>query len=196
MGQVASPGGPVELQRQGWSLQLQIERRSLLMTRGQYPTVIREYDLTWPDRFAALAARVQAVLGDVMLRAEHVGSTAVPGLAAKPIIDLDVVVARVNFPEATRRLGKLGYIHEGDLGITGREAFRWPPDCERHHLYVVAEEAAELRRHLAFRDALRADAVLRDRYAALKRSLVTQHPYDMKAYTEGKTAFIMATLES
>jgi GrpB-like predicted nucleotidyltransferase (UPF0157 family) len=168
---------------------------TLLMTPGQYPTVVHEYDLTWPDRFAALAARLETALGDVMLRVEHVGSTAVPGLAAKPIIDLDVVIARVDFPEATRRLGRLGYVHEGDLGITGREAFRWPPDCERHHLYVVAEEAAELGRHLAFRDALRADPVLRDKYAALKRSLAVQHPDDIKAYTEGKTAFIIATLE-
>jgi GrpB-like predicted nucleotidyltransferase (UPF0157 family) len=174
-------------------------RRAACPLMGQvaspYPTVIHEYDLTWPERFAALAARVETALGDIMLRAEHVGSTAVPGLAAKPIIDLDVVIAQASFPEATRRLGRLGYVHEGDLGITGREAFRWPPDCERHHLYVVAEESAELGRHLAFRDALRADPVLRDKYAALKRSLAAQHPHDIKAYTEGKTAFIKATLK-
>jgi GrpB-like predicted nucleotidyltransferase (UPF0157 family) len=165
------------------------------MTPGKYPTLIREYDLAWPDRFAALAARVQTALGDVMLRVEHVGSTAVPGLAAKPIVDLDVVVSRTDLPEAMRRLANLGYVHEGDLGIAGREAFRWPAGWERHHLYVVAEDAAELGRHLAFRDALRGDAVLRDQYAALKRSLAAQHPHDIKARTQGKAAFIMATLE-
>jgi GrpB-like predicted nucleotidyltransferase (UPF0157 family) len=195
MDQVASPGGTVELRRQSRSLQSRVETRNPIMTHGRYPTVIHDYDLTWPDRFAALAARVQTALGGVMLRVEHVGSTAVPGLAAKPIIDLDVVVARMDLPEATRRLGLLGYVHEGDLGIAGREAFRWPAGSERHHLYLVAEEAAELGRHLAFRDALRADAVLRDQYAALKRSLAAQHPYDIKAYTEGKAAFILATLK-
>jgi GrpB-like predicted nucleotidyltransferase (UPF0157 family) len=75
----------------------------------QYPTLIREYDLTWPDRFAALAARVQTALGEAMLRAEHVGSIAVPGLAARPIIDLDVVVSRADLPEAMRRLANLGF---------------------------------------------------------------------------------------
>lgn len=165
------------------------------MAMGGYPTLIREYDPTWPDRFAALAGRVQAALGDLVLRVEHVGSTAVAGLAAKPIIDLDVVISGKDLAETTRRLARLGYVHEGDLGITGRDAFRWPAGLERHHLYVVSEDAAELGRHLAFRDALRADARLRDDYAALKRSLATQHPYDITAYTEGKGAFIMAILE-
>lgn len=73
------------------------------MAIGSYPTLIREYDPTWPDRFAALAGRVQAALGDLVLRVEHVGSTAVAGLAAKPIIDLDVVISRKDLAETTRR---------------------------------------------------------------------------------------------
>jgi GrpB-like predicted nucleotidyltransferase (UPF0157 family) len=126
------------------------------------------------------------------MRVEHIGSTAVPGLAAKPVVDIDVIVCDV--PAAIRGLASLGYSHEGDLGIVGREAFRWPPGETRHHLYVMAEASLELKRHVAFRDALRADRALRERYAELKRSLAAQHPQDRNRYTEGKSAFITAAL--
>jgi GrpB-like predicted nucleotidyltransferase (UPF0157 family) len=129
------------------------------------------------------------------LRAEHVGSTAVAGLAAKPIIDLDVVVAsRDDLPEVIRRLGDLGYMHQGDLGIPGREAFRGGPSEPCHHLYAVFEGAAELTRHLRFRDVLRSDRVLRDRYAELKRSLVGVHRNNRAAYSQAKHAFIEGVL--
>jgi GrpB-like predicted nucleotidyltransferase (UPF0157 family) len=155
------------------------------------PLVIREYDPAWPGQFSDLASRVTVALGALRLRVEHIGSTAVPGLAAKSIIDLDVVLASPeDLPEAIRRLGVLGYVHEGDLGIVGREAFRWPPGEARHHLYMLIAGADELRRHLAFRDALREDRVVRDEYAALKRSLAVQYSHDRTSYTEAKTAFI------
>jgi GrpB-like predicted nucleotidyltransferase (UPF0157 family) len=153
--------------------------------------MIRDYDATWPDQFSKLAARVKAVLGTLVLQVEHVGSTAVPGLVAKPLIDVDVVLASPSdLGEVIRRLGGLGYVHEGDLGIAGREAFRWPSGEARHHLYVLIAGASELRRHLAFRDALRANRGVRDAYAALKRSLALQCSQDRKAYTEAKSAFI------
>ena len=153
--------------------------------------VIRDYDTTWPDQFSMLAARVKAVLGTLVLRVEHVGSTAVPGLAAKPVIDMDVVLASPSdLAEVIRRLGALGYVHEGDLGFVGREAFRWPSGEARHHLYALIAGASELRRHLAFRDALRSNRAVRDAYAALKRSLALQYSQDRQAYTEGKSAFI------
>jgi GrpB-like predicted nucleotidyltransferase (UPF0157 family)/ribosomal protein S18 acetylase RimI-like enzyme len=161
------------------------------------PLVIRAYDPTWPDQFSDLASRVTAALGALRLRVEHIGSTAVPGLAAKAVIALDVVLeSPTDLPEAIRRLGVLGYVHEGDLGIVGREAFRSPPSDARHHLYVLIAGADELRRHLAFRDALRADRNLRDKYAALKRSLAIQYAHDRKSYTEAKSAFIMQVVGS
>ena len=156
--------------------------------------LIQDYDPTWPDDFSKLSARVNAALGDLVLTVEHIGSTAVPGLAAKPIIDLDVVLASpTDLPEAIQLLARIGYVHEGDLGIAGREAFRSPDGEPRHHLYVLIDGADELRRHLAFRDALRADDGLRDRYATLKRGLAEAHRHDRSGYTEAKSAFI-ATL--
>lgn len=144
-----------------------------------------------------LAARVQATLGSLVITIEHIGSTAVPGLAAKPIIDLDAVLSSpTDLPEAIRLLARIGYVHEGDLGIAGREGFRSPPSEPRHHLYVVAAGAKELRRHLAFRDALRTDGDLRDSYAALKRSLAVQYKDDRNSYTQAKSAFIKSALSA
>jgi GrpB-like predicted nucleotidyltransferase (UPF0157 family) len=157
--------------------------------------LIQDYDPAWPDAFSILAARAKAALGSLVVAVEHIGSTAVPGLAAKPIIDLDVVLAwPAVLPEAIRLLGSIGYAHEGDLGIAGREAFHSPLGPPPHHLYVLSAGANELLRHFAFRDALRNDEVLRDRYAALKRALAEEHHGDRSRYTEAKSAFISATL--
>src|SRR5262245_23285042 len=87
------------------------------------PVILVDYDPRWPDLCEQLRAAVAEVLGDLVVIVEHVGSTAVPGLAAKPIIDIDVVVPSLaDIPEAIRRLAILGYVHRGDLGIPGREA--------------------------------------------------------------------------
>ena len=97
--------------------------------------VIKEYDPQWPILFEQLRAKFSELLGNMVSAIEHVGSTSVPELAAKPIIDLDVLLASaVYFPETIRRLATLGYEHEGDLGIAGREAFRTPPSLFAHHL--------------------------------------------------------------
>jgi GrpB-like predicted nucleotidyltransferase (UPF0157 family) len=158
--------------------------------------LIEDYDPSWPHAFSKLATGIKAALGGFIVTVEHIGSTAVPGLAAKPIIDLDVVLASpVDLPEAIRSLSSIGYVHEGDLGIPGREAFRSPPGEARHHLYVLTAGANELRRHLAFRDALRADAGLRDEYSALKRSLAMQYKDDRNSYTQAKSTFIESIIK-
>jgi GrpB-like predicted nucleotidyltransferase (UPF0157 family) len=98
--------------------------------------------------------------------------------------------------EAIRRLANLGYVHEGDLGVAEREAFRSPPGERRHHLYLVPETATELQRHVAFRDALRADPTLRAKYAAFKSALAARHRNNRDAYSEAKSGFIMEVLSS
>ena len=167
------------------------------MGRDADPLAICDYNTTWAKQFIDLSARIVGSLQKIVLRMEHVGSTAVPGLAAKPIIDMDVVLASsADLAQAIRLLADLGYVHEGDLGINGREAFRCPSGEARHHLYVVIEGAAELRRHVAFRDALRADAALRDKYVQLKKGLAAQYPGDREAYTQGKSTFIKAVIRA
>lgn len=158
---------------------------------------IADYDGTWPSQFAGLANRVRARLGNLVRRVEHVGSTAVPGLPAKPIIDLDVVVSSdSDLRLAITRFTEMGYTHEGDMGISGRHAFAWPPGEHRHHLYLLTEGAEELHRHIAFRDALRGDRDLRDHYGVLKRELADRCSGDRAAYTDGKAEFIESVPEN
>ena len=159
------------------------------------PIFVVDYDPGWPAAFEALRSRVARALGDVALAILHVGGTVVPGLAAKPLIDLDVVVrSREAVPAAIERLATLGYVHEGDQGIPGREAFRWPEGEARHHLYVVAAGAPPLRQHLALRDYLRSHPETAKEYGRLKQSLAQQFENDRTAYTDAKTEFVTAVL--
>lgn len=159
------------------------------------PVVIVDYDPNWPALFHSLAAPVAAALGSLLLRVEHVGSTAVFGLAAKPVIDLDAVVASpADVPAAAQRLAGLGYVHRGDLGVPGREAFRGPSHLPRHHLYVCPQDSPALEAHLKFRDALRADPATAAAYAAIKRALAVRFGSDREGFTEAKTEFVQAIL--
>ncbi len=161
------------------------------------PIEVVEYDPAWPLLFADIASRVQAAfVGGQTPRIEHVGSTAVLGLPAKPIIDIDVVIpSRADLPDAVARLATLGYVHQGDLGITSRESFKSPPESPPQNLYVCAEDSPELRRHLLFRDYLRSHPDAARRYGDLKRELAARHGTDIDAYVDGKADFVKAVLE-
>jgi GrpB-like predicted nucleotidyltransferase (UPF0157 family) len=159
------------------------------------PIVIVNHDPRWPAVFAQLRDHIANALGPLATRIGHVGSTAVPGLAAKPIIDLDVVIAtRDDLPAVIERLHPLGYRHEGDLGVPGREAFTTPPAAPPHHLYVCAADSTALAQHLALRDLLRAHPDTARAYGELKRSLARRFRNDQTAYTQAKTAFIEQAL--
>jgi GrpB-like predicted nucleotidyltransferase (UPF0157 family) len=173
---------------------------------GDAPVELVAHDVTWALTFDALRAVYAAALGPLACAIEHVGSTAVPGLVAKPILDIDVVArdaAEVDLVVA--RLCTLGYRHKGDQGIAGREALgrdgqedvprdgtgRWWP---AHHLYVCAPDARELARHLHFRDRLRAEPETAAAYGRLKQALAVRYRFDRTAYGDGKSAFVEAVL--
>lgn len=157
--------------------------------------IVVDYDPAWAATFERLRATLWPVVADVAVAIEHVGSTAVPGLAAKPIVDLDVVVrGRADVPAVVGRLTALGYDHRGDLGIEGREAFRSPDGTPAHHLYVCRSDAASLANHLALRDHLRAHPERAHAYGALKRRLAHECAHDIDAYVAGKTDFIVEIL--
>lgn len=157
--------------------------------------IVVDYDEEWPRRFDDLHARIWPVVAGVALRIEHVGSTAVPGLAAKPIIDMTVVVAgRGDVPPTIERLATLGYRHLGDLGIEDREAFDHRPDLPRHHLYVCPEGSIGIVNQLAVRDYLRGQADAARRYGELKKRLAAQFPHDIDSYVFGKTDFVLDVL--
>ena len=155
------------------------------------PIVIADYDPEWPELFIELRSRIATVLGNLAAAIEHVGSTAVPGLAAKPVIDIDVLLpSGVGLSEAIERLALLGYGHRGDLGVAGREAFSQPLGQPAHHLYVCLPGSIEYRRHIAFRDHLRAYPESAKLYGELKRSLAAEFRHDRERYNTGKTEFV------
>jgi GrpB-like predicted nucleotidyltransferase (UPF0157 family) len=131
-----------------------------------------EYDPTWPQRFEQLRQEYAAAMtaaGVPVVAIEHVGSTSVPGLAAKPVIDCDIVVAQQDVNAASQVLTELGFSSLGDLGIPLRWAFKEPQRLAGTNTYVVVQGSLSLRNHLAVRDILRTDANLREQYAAVKR---------------------------
>jgi GrpB-like predicted nucleotidyltransferase (UPF0157 family) len=160
------------------------------------PVIIQDYDLRWPQLFETLRSRIEVVIGGMAATVEHVGSTAVPGLAAKPIIDVDVLLRSASdLPLVITRLASIGYQHRGDLGVTGREAFRTPPNDPPHHLYVCPPASREYRRHISFRDYLRTHPEDANNYAILKRELARKLGDDREAYNQAKSRFVTEILQ-
>jgi GrpB-like predicted nucleotidyltransferase (UPF0157 family) len=160
------------------------------------PIILVDYDPNWPTLFNELRDRVAAVLGDLAMVIEHVGSTSIPGCSAKPIIDMDVVIAsRADLSPTIALLATLGYVHQGDLGIAGREAFAAPANTPPHHLYVCDTQNEQYRRHILFRDYLRAHPEEVQAYNALKQRLAQQFWYDRDAYARGKDEFVATILQ-
>ncbi len=156
--------------------------------------VVLDYDPGWPRVFEELRSILWPAVSDIAISIEHVGSTAVPGLAAKPVIDIDVVVPEGDVPTGIKRISDLGYEHRGDLGIPSREAFRRPPGTPRHHLYLCPSGSPALANHIAIRDYLRADASAAIEYGKLKARLARRFPRDIDAYIEAKTDYLVAIL--
>jgi GrpB-like predicted nucleotidyltransferase (UPF0157 family) len=158
--------------------------------------LVVEYDLSWPLRFELLRreyAQAMAAARVPVVSIEHVGSTAVPGLAAKPVIDCDIVVAEQHVAAASQALTGLGFTPLGDLGIPLRWAFNEPERLAVTNTYVVVQGSLSLRNHLAVRDILRADPGLREQYAAVKRR-VGAIAADIDEYGRGKNAMVQRIL--
>lgn len=147
------------------------------------------YDPSWPGEFEKIRREVEEALGSLVLSVEHVGSTSVPGLAAKPIIDLDVVIGNETaLEDVILVMACLGYAHEGDLGIPGREAFCYEgkEHLMKHHLYVCRESSSELKRHMAFRDHLRKHQEAMQEYGRIKLEAAALYPDSIDAYMAHK----------
>lgn len=152
------------------------------------------YDPQWKIEFEEIKNNISTKLQDLVLSIEHVGSTSIPDLPAKPIIDIDVIISsRIILPNVISKLAELGYVHEGNLGIAGREAFMWPTS-KRHHLHVCSVETPNLHNHLIFRDYLRSHSQERIDYGLLKKGLAQRFKNNMDAYGEAKSQFIQEVL--
>ena len=149
------------------------------------------YDKNWQLLFEQEATRVKQALGENCIQVHHVGSTSVPGLAAKPVIDMIPVVkdiARVD--QSNEAMKALGYEPQGEFGIPFRRYFQKGGDERTHHVHVFEVGSPEVARHLAFRDWMRTHEDDKNMYAELKQNLAQQFPYDSLGYCNGKDAFI------
>jgi GrpB-like predicted nucleotidyltransferase (UPF0157 family) len=159
------------------------------------PVKVVPYSPDWPVRFEQVATVLRTALVEVPSAAvEHVGSTSVPGLAAKPIIDIDVVVDADDLRAAIAALETLGYVHRGDLGVADREAFSAPDEDPPRHVYVCRRGTLNVRNHLAVRAVLRSRPDLRDEYGAVKTALVSDPEMDIDTYIARKSAVLQKVL--
>ena len=157
--------------------------------------VVTPYDPSWPRDFDAIRWELADALGDLAAAIEHVGSTSVPGLAAKPIIDIDVVISGYHvFDAVVEKLAAIGYAHEGNLGIPQREAFCYEgkDHLRKHHLYVCPADSQELHRHIAFRDHLRNHPDAVKEYSEAKIAAALRYPNDIDGYIRSKSPCIEA----
>ena len=148
----------------------------------------------WAEQFDEVAGILREALTGVDAAVEHVGSTSVPGLVAKPILDVDVIVDAAEVSAAVAALEAVGYEHRGDLGVAGREAFR-APGPPRRNVYVCTAGTANVRNHLAVRDVLRTRDDLRDAYASVRLALAADPDMDIDTYLAGKSAVLQEVLE-
>lgn len=151
-----------------------------------------EHDPRWVEMFEQEAERLRAVFGDLLLAIHHIGSTSVPGLAAKPIIDMLPVVRDIAAVDALNdQMAALGYEAMGELGLPGRRYFRKGGDDRTHQLHAYQLDSRQsIDRHLAFRDYLRAHPAVAQAYGELKTGLAAQFPEDIYGYMDGKDQFV------
>lgn len=164
--------------------------------------VIVPYDPQWKEQFQRIKSMMEAYIGEYVAKIEHVGSTSVEGLGAKPIIDLDAVLKnKEDKQKVIEILAQHGFVHQGDLGLPGREAFFRKRDYDeqeksvmKYHFYLCNDDAKPYLEHIAFRDYLREHPEARDEYRRIKEQLAKEYRFDADTYCEHKTDFIRSVL--
>ena len=168
-----------------------------LGTPGEHIEIV-EYNADWPRVFEREAAAILAACRPLITEVHHVGSTSVPGLAAKPILDILPVAAGVaEAHEAVSRMTALGYRYRGENGIAGRFYFDMVVDGRTvMHVHMFPSGHPEVQRHLVFRDHLRMNPDVAREYERLKRELASRYRDDRQTYTDSKAAFITGVIDA
>lgn len=156
--------------------------------------IVSEYDPAWPLKYETEKEKIEAILEHNCIALYHIGSTSVPGLAAKPIIDIMAAVRSLEQADAAaEKFSRIGYEYLGEFGIPGRRYLRKGGDERTHQIHIFqADDRKNIERHLAFRDYLRTHEEERREYAALKKELARRFPYDIDGYCDGKEEFVRA----
>ena len=154
--------------------------------------VVEKWNPRWKYEYEKIVASLGKDIIYNSIKIEHVGSTSVEGLSAKPVIDLDIVIEKDKFAIIKELLNKKGYEYEGDLGIEGREAFSYSGKEElmTHHLYVCPKDSKELFKHITFRNFLKNNPALAVEYSKVKEQAAVLYPDDIDKYMEFKSKII------
>ncbi|MCA0986517.1 GrpB family protein [Guptibacillus algicola] len=153
--------------------------------------VVEKFDNNWKLEFEKEKRIVRSILGKNVMEIYHIGSTAVEGLSAKPIIDMMPVVQDIHHVDrCNEEMTTSGYEPKGENGIPGRRYFQKGGDERSHHVHVYEKGSAEIKRHLAFRDYLRCHPVARMKYSNIKEELALKFPDDIASYIKGKDEFV------
>jgi len=154
--------------------------------------VVQAYQPEWPKLFEKEANNIRAILGEEIIAIHHIGSTSVPGIKAKPVIDILPIVKHIHvIDQYNKAMDDLGYEALGENGIKGRRFFKKGENPRTHHLHIFQKDAQhEIVRHLAVRDYLKAHANTAREYGALKVSLAQKFPNDIESYCDGKDAYV------
>ena len=163
----------------------------------RHSVVLAEHHQEWAEFFASEKEMLRKIIGEEVIAIEHVGSTAVPGLPAKPIIDIAVAVSSIEaIPALSQKMSTIGYLYRGDAGEDGGHLFirESAPGVRISHLHFVAQTDPQWSQYLAFRDLLQNDLTARGKYADLKNRLVANHKDDRRSYTAAKSEFIKTLL--
>lgn len=157
----------------------------------QHITVL-EYDRAWPLKYEKEKEKITAILKENCAGIWHIGSTAVPGLSTKPILDILCAVQSLEAVDAlSEDFARIGYEYLGEFGIPGRRYLRKGGDERTHQIHIFqADDQHNIRRHLAVRDYLRSHEAARAAYAELKKKLAQRFPYDIEGYCDGKEEFV------
>lgn len=167
-----------------------------VMQRSRTPharIAVVPYDPRWPQEFERAAGEVIPALGPSLLAVHHIGSTSIPGMYAKPVIDILVIVEELHaLDERTAEMQTLDYQVLGEFGMEGRRYFRRDDSTGKrtHQIHAFAQGSPHVARHLAFRDFMRVHPDVARHYGDLKRRLAEAHPHDIEAYMDGKDGFI------
>jgi len=154
--------------------------------------VVESYNENWEKRFLEEKEQLESIFGDELVEIYHIGSTSVPELSAKPVIDMMPVARDISrIDRFNNDMEKLGYEPMGELGISGRRFFRKGGEERSHHVHVFEEDSHDIKRHVAFRDYLRTHKDEAKQYGDLKMKLAQQHPYDIEAYIKEKEELVL-----
>jgi len=159
--------------------------------------ILKDYNKEWSKLFDKEAKLISSLISNYLVDIQHIGSTAIPGIVAKPIIDIAIAIADLsNIKKVITILEKGGYEYRGEQGVPDRHLFvKGNEECRTHHIHVMVNTSYEWKKHILFRDYLRKHHSEAKQYSKLKKMLATEFEFDREKYTNGKEEFILGIIE-